>query len=118
MVWILFDTTRTVPSPSSGSSGDVAAAIRRSTNARPVMVEFFADWCGPCRIVGPLVEEFANDMHGKAEVLRVNVDDNQALAQEYSVRSIPSFIVFKGGRAVARETGVISKSQMRTMLGF
>ncbi len=118
MVWILFDTSRAVPSPSSGSSGDVAAAIRRSTNARPVMVEFYADWCGPCRIVGPLVEEFANDMRGKAEVLRVNVDDNQALAQEYSVRSIPSFIVFKGGRAVARETGVISKSQMRTMLGF
>ena len=115
MLWILVDMSRAPKAPSA-PAGKVEAAIRISTKSRPVMVEFFADWCGPCRTVGPVVDEFAREMAGKASVFRVNVDENHGLAQQYGVRSIPAFIVFKGGEPVSREAGIIPKSRMRSML--
>lgn len=115
MLWIIIDMSR-VPATPGASTGTVESAIRSSTSSRPVMVEFFADWCGPCRTVGPVVDEFAREMAGKASVLRVNVDENGALAQQYGVRGIPAFIVFKDGQPVERETGIIPKSRMHSML--
>ena len=115
MVWIIIDMSR-VPATPGASAGTIESAIRGSSSSRPVMVEFFADWCGPCRTVGPVVDELAREMAGKASVLRVNVDENGALAQRYGVRGIPAFIVFKDGQPVERETGIIPKSRMRSML--
>ena len=115
MLWIMIDMSR-VPATPGASAGSVESAIRASSASRPVMVEFFADWCGPCRTVGPVVDEFAREMAGKASVFRVNVDENGALAQQYGVRGIPAFIVFKDGQPVERETGIIPKSRMRSML--
>lgn len=119
MGWIVFDMSR----PSSSSSGPIAggsagAAIRRSTAQKPVMVEFYADWCGPCRTVGPVVEQFAREMKGKAEVIRVNVDENPELGFEYGVQGIPAFLVFKNGKLVARDAGAIPKTRMRELLGL
>lgn len=118
MAWMAFDMSRPLPSGHSAAPGTVSAAIEHSTNARPVMVEFYADWCGPCKVVGPQVEEFAREMAGKAQVIRVNVDEDPTLGREHGVRAIPAFLVFKNGKKVASEVGVISKAQMRQMLGL
>lgn len=92
------------------------AAVR--TSAVPVLVEFYADWCGPCRSVGPVVEELSHELAGRAKVVRFDVDANGALASEHGVRGIPTFIAFKNGREVARKSGAIPKAAMLQMLGL
>lgn len=79
---------------------------------QPVWVDFYADWCGPCKMMAPIVEELANDLEGKAKVGKVNVDDNQDLAVQYNVMSIPTIIVFKDGQELKRFVGVRSKSEL------
>jgi thioredoxin len=117
MIWIVFDMSRPVKSVQNSSSpGTVGAAIANSTSANPVMLEFYADWCGPCKVVGPQVEEFAKEMAGKARVIRVNVDEDPRLGQQHGVRGIPAFIVFKNGKETARDVGAISKTRMRELL--
>lgn len=116
MAWMVLDMSRPMPTTPGASSRGVVAAIASSSAARPVMVEFYADWCGPCRVVGPVVEEFAREMAGRAEVLRVNVDECPELAREHGVRGIPAFVVFKNGRETARQVGGIPKSEMRRLL--
>lgn len=117
MFFIVFDMSRPLqPGQGSAAAGTVSAAIAQSTSARPLMVEFYADWCGPCKIVGPKVEELAEEMEGRARVLRVNVDEDPKLARAHEVRTIPAFVVFKDGRETAREVGVISKVRMRELL--
>jgi thioredoxin 1 len=98
-------------------AGTVAAAIAQSTAARPVMVEFYAEWCGPCKEVGPVVEEFAREVAPTARVIRVNVDEDPKLGYDHGVRVIPTFLVFKDGKETARESGAIPKSRMRELLG-
>ncbi len=114
MIWIVFDMS--VPPKATVASGTVGAAIASSTTAQPVMLEFYADWCGPCKEVGPQVEEFAKEMAGKARVIRVNVDEDPRLGQQHGVRGIPAFIVFKNGKETARDVGAISKTRMRELL--
>ena len=114
MIWIVFDMS--VPPKATVASGTVGAAIASSTTAKPVMLEFYADWCGPCKEVGPQVEEFAKEMAGKARVIRVNVDEDPRLGQQHGVRGIPAFIVFKNGKETARDVGAISKTRMRELL--
>ena len=75
----------------------------------PVLVEFYADWCGPCKAMGPVVEALAQEYEGKAKVGKINTDDNQDIAMEYGVMSIPTFIVFKGGKAVKKMVGMQDK---------
>lgn len=75
----------------------------------PVLVDFWAPWCGPCRVVGPVVEEIAKDYEGKAKVGKLNVDDNQTTAQKYGVMSIPTLGFFKGGEMVDQLIGVQPK---------
>ena len=110
--WIILDVTST---PSGGVSSSIAAV---KTSKVPVLVEFYADWCGPCKAVGPVVNQLAGEVSGKAQVIRINVDDASKAANEHGIRSIPTFIAFKNGREVRREVGAISKSLMLEMLGL
>jgi thioredoxin 1 len=107
-------------SPSKAGGGAVGNAQVRAAIAsgQPVMLEFYAEWCGPCRTVGPVVDELAREVQGKARVLRLNVDQHGELAREYGVRGIPAFITLKKGKETAREVGAIGKAEMRRMLGM
>ena len=78
----------------------------------PVLVDFWADWCGPCRMVGPIVDEIAEELAGKIKVVKVNVDEAQDLAGDYQVMSIPTLIIFKGGELVDQVVGALSKEQL------
>ena len=82
---------------------------------QPVLIDFYADWCGPCRMVAPVVEEIAKENEGIV-VGKINVDDDPELAQAYGVMSIPTLIVLKGGKEVARSTGARPKAQIQAML--
>lgn len=76
---------------------------------KPVMVDFWATWCGPCRMVGPIVDEISNDYEGKAVVVKVDVDANQEFAAKYGVRNIPTVLVFKNGEVVGKQVGAAPK---------
>ena len=78
----------------------------------PVLVDFYADWCGPCKAMGPVVDELAKEYEGKAKVGKLNTDENQNIAMEYGVMSIPTFIVLKGGKAVKKMVGMQDKRNL------
>ena len=82
----------------------------------PVFVDFWAEWCGPCRMVGPVVEELADDYDGKIKFVKVNVDDANALASKYNVFSIPTLMIFNKGEIVAQQVGAASKDSYKNML--
>ena len=81
-------------------------------SGKPAMVDFWAVWCGPCRMVGPVVEEIAAEYQGKAIVGKVDVDTNQEVAAEYGIRNIPTILFFKDGQVVDKVVGVVPKEQL------
>jgi thioredoxin 1 len=82
----------------------------------PVLVDFWAPWCGPCKMIGPVIEELAGDYDGKVSVGKVNVDDNQELAVKYGIRGIPTVMLFKGGEAVDSFVGLQQKEDLASAL--
>ncbi len=73
----------------------------------PVVVDFYADWCGPCQTMSPLVKEVAQKLQGKARVIKINIDKNESVAQRYNIRSVPTFLIFKNGKELWRHSGTI-----------
>lgn len=115
MGWIACDMLRPVSGGGAGSESSISAV---RTAKVPVLVEFYADWCGPCKVVGPVVEELSRELQGRALVVRINIDEDPKLARAHGVRGVPTFIAYKSGRETGREVGGIPKERMRLLLGL
>jgi thioredoxin 1 len=94
--------------------GDFEKEVLKSD--QPVLVDFWATWCAPCRAIAPAVEELASQYKGKVKVAKVNIDDNQDTPQAYGIRSIPTLLVFKGGKVVEQIVGAVPKSKIEAAL--
>ena len=82
----------------------------------PVLVDFYAEWCGPCKAMEPIVKDVAKSVQGKARVVKVDIDKQTQLAQAYNVQAVPTFIIFKNGNAIWRHPGMVDKNTMLSQL--
>ena len=126
--WNRVDAARAADRPKCGSCGkpmllDRPLSLNDDTFARtvegsdiPVVVDFFADWCGPCKMMAPFVDELARERQGTLLVAKLDTDRAQGVAQQFGIRSIPTTIVFRGGKEATRHTGALSKKALEELV--
>jgi thioredoxin 1 len=96
--------------PTAVSDGSFDNVVLRATE--PVLVDFWAEWCGPCKMIAPFLDELATDMEGRVTVAKVNIDEKPQIPRKYGVRGIPTMILFKGGQVAATKIGALPKSKL------
>jgi thioredoxin 1 len=97
--------------PTAVSDGSFDNVVLRATE--PVLVDFWAEWCGPCKMIAPFLDELATDMEGRVTVAKVNIDENPQIPRKYGVRGIPTMILFKGGQVAATKIGALPKGKLK-----
>jgi thioredoxin 1 len=83
---------------------------------RPVLVDYWAEWCGPCKMIAPVLDESAESYAGRLDIAKIDIDQNQSIPSQYRVRGIPTLMIFKGGEVVATKVGALSKSQLTAFI--
>jgi len=98
----------------SVSDSNFDAEVLKS--AQPVLVDFWAEWCGPCKMIGPVLEEIASEFDGQIVVAKLNVDENPQTSSTYGIRSIPTMVLFKGGQVVSTKVGAVPKTALQNWI--
>jgi thioredoxin 1 len=96
----------------TASVTDASFEIDVLNASEPVVVDFWAEWCGPCRMIAPALEEISNEMAGKVKIVKLNVDENPRIAAQFGIRSIPTLMIFKAGELAAQKVGAASKTDL------